>query len=157
MMQEVVDAESEVALKEKYRDVLALAEGRSIVGEYEERNAWRRRLGKAELTFDEDYSSTIRLEARAGRRLCFAPWKELDLYPSGRLDFCGWYEPTLDLKGFIEHGTVDWNEVLNSYAYMRGRYRILRSDYDECQDCCPMNDQTNPILNLYAHSCPSMA
>lgn len=157
MMQEVVDAESEVALKEKYRDVLALAEGRSIVGEYEERNAWRRRFGKAELTFDEDYSSTIRLEARAGRRLCFAPWKELDLYPSGRLDFCGWYEPTLDLKGFIEHGTVDWNEVLNSYAYMRGRYRILRSDYDECQDCCPMNDQTNPILNLYAHSCPSMA
>ena len=157
MMQEEVDAEPEAVLKERYADLLALAKGRSIVEEHEERNARRRKLGKAELTFDEDYSPTIRLEKREGRNLCFAPWKELDLYPNGRIDFCGWYEPTLDLKSYIECGKVDWNEVLNCYAYMRGRYRILLGDYDECQDCCPMNDQTNPILNLYEHSCPSMA
>ena len=157
MMQEQVDAEPEEVLKEKYADVFALSEGRSIVAENEERNKWRRKIGKAELSFDEDYSPTIHLEEHGGRNLCFAPWKELDLYPNGRLDFCSWYAPTLDLKSYIECGKVDWDEVMNSYEYMRGRYRVLLGDYDECQDCCPMNDQTNPILNLYEHSCPSMA
>lgn len=157
LMQEVVNREPEEKLKRKYADLLELAEGRSIVGEYQKRSELRKKAGKKVISFDEDYSSTIRLEEREGREICFAPWKELDLYPNGRLDFCGWYEPTLTIKDFMEDGKLDWNEVINSYAYMRGRYRILQGDYDECQDCCPMNDAANPILNVYEYNCPNMA
>ena len=157
MMQKIVDAESDEELRQKYADLLALAKGRSIVGEFEERNEIRLRQGKRPLSFDEDYSNTVRLEKRDGRELCFAPWKELDLYPDGRLDFCGWYIRTQRIQDFMEDGKLDWNEVINSYAYMRGRHRILLGDYDECQDCCPMNDAANPILNMYKYNCPTMA
>lgn len=154
-MQKLVDQETTKELQEKYASIVRLSEGRSIEDEHEERNRIRLSQGKHAMSFDEDYSCTIRLERRLGKDICFAPWKELDLYPSGRLDFCGWYTPTLDIKKFISSkGAVDWNEVINSYEFMRARYKILRGDYDECQSCCPMNDARNPILDVYKYSCP---
>lgn len=156
LIEEQVNNESDADLCEKYHEIDELAKGRSIVDEHKQRNALRRKAGKAELNFDEDHSSTIRLETRMGRDICWAPWKELDIYPDGRIDFCGWYEPTQNLNYFFsENGYLDWDEVINSYEYMRGRKRILQHEYDECQTCCPMNDVANPIVDLYKYSCPS--
>ena len=157
MMQPQVDAESDAELQERYADLLRLSEQRSIIGEHEARNRLRMGAGKQRLTFDEDYSSTIRTEWRQGRNICFAPWKELDLYPDGRLDFCGWYVPTQNLRQFVQDDWLDWNEVMNSYEYMRGRYKILREDYDECLACCPMNDAANPLVDVFKYSCPEMS
>ena len=157
MMQPQVDSESDAELHERYADLLSLSEGRSIVGEHEERNRMRVAAGKQQITFDEEYSTTIRTEWRQGRDICFAPWKELDLYPDGRIDFCGWYAQTQNLHQFIKDGWLDWNEVMNSYEYMRGRHKILREDYDDCQTCCPMNDAANPIVDIFKYSCPEMS
>ena len=85
---------------------------------------------------------------RNGRETCFAPWGELDLYPDGRLDFCGWFEPTLNLKSFIRDGRVEWEEVIDSYEYMAARKRILQGDFRGCQTCCPMNSVKNPITSV---------
>ncbi len=155
-MEDEVNALSDSALNEKYKDIVALAKDRSILGDYSARNALRKSMGKPELTFEEDTSATIRLEERCGRNLCFAPWGELDLYPNGRIDFCGWYAPTQNLNVFFdENGSLDWDEVINSYEYMRARKKILNHEYDECLTCCPMNDVANPIVDMYKYSCPS--
>ncbi len=118
----IVSQESDKVLTGKYSEIIELAKGRSIIDEHKQRNYFRSKAGKAELDFDEDYSSTLRLEERIGRQVCWAPWKELDLYPDGRIDFCGWYDKTQSLHTFFDdNGNLDWNEVINSYEYMRGR------------------------------------
>ena len=85
--------------------------------------------------------------------MCFAPWGEIDLYPSGRMDFCGWFEPTLNLQDFIENDRVDWNVVLNSFPYMAARKRILHGNFRGCQVCCPMNSVKNPLEPIEKYNC----
>ncbi len=156
MMEEVISNESDDEIRSKYQEIVELADNRSILGEWKERNILRKKYGKPELSFEEDTSITLRVEERCGRDICLAPWSQLDLYPNGRIDFCGWYAPTQNLGVFIdEEGKVDWNEVVNSYEYMRARKKILDHQYDECLSCCPMNDVANPIVDRYKYSCPS--
>ncbi len=155
MMQPIVDAENIEELYDRYKSLIELAADRSIIGEHKERNRIRKMKGKKPLSFEEDYASTIRMEQHDNKKVCFAPWKELDLYPDGRIDFCGWYDPTLSIIPYInKEKIVDWNEIINSYEYMRGRYKILNRQFDECQTCCPMNDAASPIIDLFQYSCP---
>ena len=119
-----------------------------MLGEFKRRNEIRRAFGKRELSLVDDISPSLHL--RADRELCFAPWNEIDLYPDGRLDFCGWFEPTLNIKNFIQHDAagkefVDWDKVLNSFEYASARYRILHDDFRGCQVCCPMNSVKSPV------------
>jgi len=139
--QKIVEAEHLSDLEQKYRDLLELSEGRSVVGEWNKRNEFRRAAGKYALNMDEDFAPTVRLE----RGMCFAPWGELDLYPSGRLDFCGWFEPTLSFEDYLVDGHIDFESLFNSFAYMSARKRILRGNFRGCQVCCPMNSVKNPI------------
>ena len=150
-LQAEVEEERLEDLEERYRDLLELSEGRSVEGEFRARNEWRRRMGKKELAFSEDFAPTVRLEERGGRSMCFAPWGELDLYPNGRMDFCGWFEPTLDLRDYLREGTVDWEAALNSYEYMAARKRILHGNFRGCQNCCPMNSVKNPIVAVHQY------
>ena len=98
----------------------------------------------------DDISPSLHLNREADREICFAPWNEIDLYPDGRLDFCGWFEPTLNIKNFIERDAdgkefVDWERILNSFEYASARYRILHDDFRGCQVCCPMNSVKSPV------------
>jgi hypothetical protein len=126
-----------------------LAQGRSILDELKKRNEIRRACGKKELALVDDISPSLHLRSVGDKDVCFAPWNEIDLYPDGRLDFCGWFEPTLNIKDFIraENGRefVDWNEILNSFEYASARYRILHDDFRGCQVCCPMNSIKSPV------------
>lgn len=137
-------------LRAKYADILRKAEGRSILGELNRRNEFRRAAGKYELAIVDDVSPSLHLKQDTDREICFAPWNEIDLYPDGRLDFCGWFEPTLNIKNFIEHDAsgneyVDWSRILNSFEYASARYRILHDDFRGCQLCCPMNSIKYPV------------
>ena len=149
-LQQEVEAIPLSELENKYKKILELAEGRNIVAEFEERNKIRRAVGKAELDFVNDLAPTLHLKQNGDREICFAPWNEIDLYPNGRMDFCGWFDPTLNIKNFIQTDStgkefVDWNKILNSFDYVSARYRILRDDFRGCQVCCPMNSVKNPI------------
>ena len=152
-IQQEVEAAPIGELEEKYHDLLELCKGRSPKKEFDQRNAWRRKQGKRELTFYEDVAPSLRLERRQEQQMCFAPWGEIDLYPSGRMDFCGWFDPTLNLKDFIREHRVDWEEILNSFAYMSARKRILHSNFRGCQVCCPMNSVKNPITPVEKYNC----
>ena len=137
-------------LNAKYEKILRMAEGRSILGEFNRRNEFRRACGKRELAFVDDVSPSLHLKRTADKDVCFAPWNEIDLYPDGRLDFCGWFEPTLNIKNFIRtdaagKDSVDWDKILNSFEYASARYRILHDDFRGCQVCCPMNSIKSPV------------
>lgn len=142
-LQQEVEAIPIDELNAKYEKILRAAEGRSILGELKRRNEIRRACGKRELDLVNDISPSLHL--RGDKEICFAPWNEIDLYPDGRLDFCGWFERTLNIKNFIRDGVVDWERVLNSFEYASARYRILRGDFRGCQVGCPMNSIKSPI------------
>ena len=148
-IQQEVEAMKIDDLQKKYADILRMAQGRSILGEFNRRNEIRRAAGKYELAIVDDISPSLHLKKIADREICFAPWNEIDLYPDGRLDFCGWFEPTLNIHDYMERASdrefVDWSRVLNSFEYVSARYRILRGDFRGCQVCCPMNSVKSPI------------
>ena len=149
IIQQEVEAIPIEFLNKKYEKILKLAENRSIIGEFNKRNELRREIGKNELPLVDDISPTLHLQKFENREICFAPWNEIDLYPDGRMDFCGWFQPTLNIKNFIrtKNGKefVNWDEILNSYEYISARYRILHNNFDGCQVCCPMNSVKNPV------------
>ena len=137
-------------LNKKYEKILNLAADRNILSEWKERNKIRRAAGKNELSIVDDFSPTLHLKQDSDREICFAPWNEIDLYPDGRMDFCGWFEPTLNIKNFIqtdddEKNFVDWEKILNSFQYVSARKRILNDDFRGCQICCPMNSVKSPV------------
>lgn len=152
-LQREVEAEFIEELNKKYSDLLELCRERSPKIEFEKRNELRRKQGKRELSYFEDVAPSLRLERRNGQQMCFAPWGEIDLYPSGRMDFCGWFEPTLDFTKYIEDNSVDWEKILNSFAYMSARKRIAHGNFRGCQTCCPMNSVKNPLESIDKYNC----
>jgi len=149
VIQQEVEATPIDELNKKYEKILKLAEGRSILGEFNQRNKIRRECGKNELVFVDDLSPTFHLIKTEDREICFAPWNEIDLCPDGKINFCCFFQPTLNIENFIRLKAgkefVDWDEVINSYEYVAARYRILRDDYEGCMLCCPMNSIKNPV------------
>ena len=150
-IQEKVNKMDIALLREKYADIIELAKDRNMLKEFEERNRIRKERGKRELSFEEDFSPTLRMDDICGQRLCASPWKMIDLYPTGRLDFCGWFQRTLNFYNYIEDGAPDWNEILNSPAYMMYRSHILKGDYTGCMTCCPLNNCNTPIMDLFQY------
>ena len=149
-LQQEVEAISIDELNKKYEKILRLAEDRNILAEWRERNRIRKTCGKNELAIVDDFSPTLHLKKLDDREICFAPWNEIDLYPNGRMDFCGWFEETLNIKNFIQTDAdgknfVDWEKVLNSFQYASARKRILHDDFRGCQVCCPMNSVKSPV------------
>ena len=149
-LQQEVEAIPIDELNKKYEKILRLAEGRNILSEWRERNKIRKTCGKNELAIVDDFSPTLHLKKLDDREICFAPWNEIDLYPNGRMDFCGWFEETLNIKNFIQTDAdgknfVDWEKVLNSFQYASARKRILHDDFRGCQVCCPMNSIKSPV------------
>lgn len=72
--------------------------------------------------------------------ICFAPWKVPDLYPNGRIDFCGCFVKTFNIKEYITNDYVDRDEILNFPKYMIIRNRMMYDDYQGCLLCCSMNN-----------------
>ena len=150
IIQQEVEATPIDELNKKYAKFLELAKDRDIVKDFESRNKIRRANGKAELDFVNDFTPTIHLKQNAEKDICSAPWDGVDVMPNGNINFCCFFEPTLNIKNFIRLDAqgkefVNWDEILNSYEYAAARYRILRDDFRGCQVCCPLNSVTSPI------------
>lgn len=143
------DASGTEALRTKYTELLELAEGRSIEGEFKQRNQIRKIQGKDVYTLEEDYIPELLSLQINGKRICKMPWNGIDLYPSGRVDFCGWHVPILNLYDFIENDAVDWNRIINSKEYKTFRSNILHDDYSGCMKNCPYNGQHKKIKSYF--------
>ena len=138
LMEKQVTGINTQELIRKYADLWELSTGRNTVEEHRKRNIIRSQNKKRELTWNQDFSSTICAEDIHGRILCRNAWKMIDLYPSGRLDFCGWHVPILFLQDHIKNGLVDWDEIINSEMFRRYRAMMIDGDYSGCMDCCPV-------------------
>lgn len=125
-------------LEKKYEVIHKLSQGRSAIEENERRNKIRRARGKKTLCLEKELSPTLRKIEVGGKRVCFAPWKEIDIYPNGRIDFCGWIAETLNIHDFIYDEKVDWERLLNSPEYKNARQGVLEGKYSGCMECCPM-------------------
>lgn len=148
-LQKVVDAMEIEELRRKYSELLELAKDRDMKREFEERNHIRREHGKMELTFAEEWNAFLRTETINGKNVCASPWKVLDLYPNGRMDFCCWFVPILNIRDYICNGKLDIEEIVNSIEYMAYRNHFLHEIYWGCMPCCPCNDIMNPINSLH--------
>lgn len=150
-LQAEVDATPLPVLREKHGDLLELAKDRSMDAEHQARNRLRSERGKKQMLFDEEWTPTMRQADIYGKKVCFAPWKEIDLYPDGRLDFCGWFRETLNLKSFIVDDTVDWDRILNSPEFKTYRHNMHNGCFDGCMSCCPMNSYANPVIPVHKY------
>mgnify|MGYP002623058515 CR=1 FL=1 len=130
------------SLKTKYREADMLAQGRSVKGEWEERNRIRSERRKRTLSFEEDIHPSLHKMFNGDKWVCSNPWRMIDLYPTGRIEFCGWYEPkTLDFNNFIHDGKVNWEEIYNHPWFRFGRNEVMNGCYWGCMKCCPMIDK----------------
>jgi|GEM_PF-1693167 len=150
-IQAEVDAEPFGELQKRYADILKLAEGRNMKNEFDLRNRIRAEHIKKVFLFDEEWTPTIRLLEKEGKKVCFAPWQILDLYPNGRMDFCSWFRETLNIKDFIKDEKVDWDAVLNSWEYTACRCNILHDNFGGCMPECPMNSCKSPIIPVHKY------
>ena len=149
-VQREVEATPLDVLKNKYAEILELAKDRSMVDEHKKRNEIRRAAGKRELTLVEDFTPTLHLKQNTDREICAAPWDGVDVMPNGNVNFCCFFEYTLNIKNFIRHDKngkefLIWDDILNSFEYASARYRILNDDFRGCQVGCPFNSVTSPI------------
>ena len=148
-MQPVINALPLEELQQKYLELMVLAEKRSISKEWKQRNELRKVYGKELFTLEEDYDQTLQSVQFGRQSVCKAPWNEIDLYPSGRLDFCSWYMSTLNLYDFIENDEVNWEKIINSMEYMQCRNNILHGTYSGCMKCCPYNGEQREIKSIF--------
>ena len=150
--QKVVDSISDEELVREYGELIKLAENRSIIGEYEERETWRREMGLNSLELVEDLQITMYEINIGGKPVCFAPWRGIELYPNGYLGLCGWMKPIVNIKMALNTGNVDWNKVLNSSPFCYIRKEMLKGNYLDCMKCCPLNPNFKPISTNLEYS-----
>ncbi|MBQ2983377.1 MAG: radical SAM protein [Candidatus Gastranaerophilales bacterium] len=151
-MQNEVDSIPIQQLREKYAELLELAKDRDMLKEHNERNRIRRKQGKKELTFDEDFNATLRLTQIGDKKVCFAPWRLIDIMANGKLSFCSWARGTTGLKYvYDKNGNIDWVSTLNTKPYIQYRKKHFNNDFSGCQAICPMNSAVRPITPVHKY------
>lgn len=142
-VQSDVDAIPLDALKHEFADLLILAQDRSMHREHEERQRIRKIQGKKALTFDEEYTPTIREIEIDGNKVCFAPWKQMTIQLNGEVALCSWRKNELQIHDYIRNNGVDWDALFNALEIMKVRESHLNMDFDGCMPICPLNKQAN--------------
>lgn len=110
-LQKEVDAMKIEELQRRYSELLELAKDRDMKWE-----------------FEEEWNTFLRMDTINEKKVWASPWKVVDLYPNGRIDFCGW-------SACIE--------------YMSYRNHFLHGNYQGCQPCCPCNNVMNPVISVH--------
>ena len=138
-------------LRKEYTELLELAKDRDMKKEYEKRQELRKKRNKKVFTFTEDYNFTVHQININNKKICFAPFKELDIYPDGMIECCSWIYPRINIKKWIKNDRIDWNKLFNSTKIKKVRYDMLHDDFTICQRCCPLNSDYNPICEPHKY------
>lgn len=151
-LQAEVDALPLEQLQREYQHLLELSEGRSIDQEHAKRQAIAERKGRKPLTIAEELYPALREMEVGGQTICFAPFKELDIFPDGRVECCGWIWPfRMRLDKYQSEDGINWNRLFNSYLMKLTRKRMLNGDYRSCMKCCPLNPTYKPKSTVPQH------
>lgn len=128
-----------VEIMKQYQDIYDLAAGRSVFDEYMEREKFRAQAGKKPFSFESDQRVFLQLMPVEGKEVCAHAWKQIDLFPSGGVQFCGWMtKDLLNLQDYIKDDAVDWEQLFNAPEMRLARKQILAGDYRNCMKCCPL-------------------
>ena len=138
-------------LRKEYAELLELAKDRDMKKEYEDRQTIRKKYGKKEFTFEEDWAPTLHQIKINSKNICFAPFKELDIYPDAKAEVCGWVIPRINLKKEIKNNYINWDKLFNSIKMKQIRYDMLNNNFRLCQKCCPLNSDYNPICEPHKY------
>ena len=139
-------------LRKEYTELLELAKNRDMKKEYENRQEIRKKHGKKTFSFKEDWTFSIQQINLNNKDICFAPFKELDIYPNGMIECCGWIQPPrINIKKWIKNDCVDWNKLFNSTRIKKVRYDMMNDDFTICQRCCPLNSDYNSICEPHKY------
>lgn len=150
--QAIVDAISRDEIQNEYADLLKLAEERSIVGEYEEREAWRAKLNKHSLTLSEDLQTTMHQLDMNKKKVCFVPWRSFEIHPDGGFSMCGWLGKMSNIMKKMDKSSVNWDKIMNSLLMRYWRAEMLKGNYKDCMHCCPLNPTYKPISTNIQYS-----
>lgn len=138
-------------LQSEYSDLIELAKDRSMEEEYKKRREIRKIKGKKEFTFEEDWTPTIRQTEKNNKKVCFAPFKELDIYPNGDVECCGWMTPRMKIDSFVKNNSIDWNKFFNSFKMKIIRNDMLNDNFNLCMKCCPLNPVYHSVCSPHQY------
>jgi hypothetical protein len=138
-IEEKVNKISLVDLRNEYSDIWKLAKSRSIKGEYNERDMYRKRLGKKRVSFYQEQYPIWRHIKAGNTILCSAPFQELAIYSNGSFDVCPRCRTRFTIDNAVKNGKINWNkEFINHPVMLKWRHDILRGDYSSvCPKMCP--------------------
>jgi hypothetical protein len=139
-------------LRGEYRDILELANGRSMKEEHEQRNRIRKAKGKKEFTLEEDYSSAYRQITVGDKLVCNAPFGLLDIFPNNTFDCCCFLQPRFDLNAVQKNNGIDWEAELNNTEMRKMRKNMLNGRYDICMKSCPLNPASKAICDSFKYN-----
>ncbi|MDD5599139.1 MAG: hypothetical protein PHV82_14425 [Victivallaceae bacterium] len=140
-----VNAMPEDELRREYDDLLQLAAERSIIGEYRQREWWRKKFRKHSLSILEDLRP-FRHEIHLNKQcVCAAPWRALEIFPDGGVRSCCWMKSIYYTRAVSSRQRVNWAKMLNSLAFKYLRNEMLKGNYPECMECCPLNPNSHPV------------
>lgn len=128
-------------LKIKHKKYVELAKDRDIWAEYYKRKGKREKDGKKPLELGEDFRLVTPLHKNNdGKLVCFSPWKQIRIMPSGLIDMClfRW-----DEKIRIQNIKNSWNKVFNGFWYKYHRSIFEKCNYRGCPQNCAQKYQTN--------------
>lgn len=127
-------------LRKEYAALYALAKNRSITKEHKARRQLRKKLQKKALSLAEELKPTLRKYCYKGKKLCFAPWKELYILPNGRIGICSWRYAPIKLQDHLQADGIAWQDILASKEFRHVRQNVFRKIYTGCMSCCPNKD-----------------
>jgi len=135
----------------EYTDILELAEGRSMLFEYEERNKVRCKFGKKFLSLDDDYTFFCKQVNINDTLVCAVPFKGLDIYPNKDFECCSWIHPRFNINKVIKDKKINWEEEYNTIEMRLLRKDIINDCYDLCMASCPLNPKHKKAWSLHKH------
>lgn len=116
-----------------------MGKNRSVAREHQECETFRQALGKKSLTALEHINLFTQSANIRGEKVCAHAWKQIDLSPSGGIQFCGWQtKDMVRLQDYIRNDAVDWEQLFNAPEIRLARKRMLSGDYRDCMKCCPV-------------------
>ena len=137
-------------LRIKYKELLDLVEDRDMKGEFLARQNIRRKYGKKEFVFDEDWVTVFYKMEINNKKVCSAPFKEIDIHSNGMMESCCMINPIrMNIIDWVKNGSVNWEKLYNNIKFKKIRYDVLSGNFTICDKYCPLNSKYRPDFQIH--------